>query len=317
MVNFDRMRCEISIVIVSYNVCELLRNSLNSIVEQDVASEIIVVDNASKDKSCQMVRDEFSLVRLIENKSNVGFSAANNQGIDNSSGSLILLLNPDTELHIGSLRMLVDFAKSQDSKALIGPQLLNTDGSIQYSAWKKPSPWDMILESVFLNGLFARSEYPTDQFQKQFQPGMLSGAALVFTRELYLRIGGLDPNLFWMEDADYATRVHNIGGKVIYYPEAQITHHSGQSAKKNLTVVVSNQLLSKLKYYRKHSGWFAAFIAGWFCFFHILSRIVIFGLLSVAGTRFSSKAAAYCRTLPRYFSYVFANNQRVTRGFPF
>jgi GT2 family glycosyltransferase len=306
------MRCEISIVIVSYNVCELLRNCLNSIAEQDVATEIIVVDNASSDQTVQMVTHEFALVNLIANNSNVGFSAANNQGMDASSGPLILLLNPDTELSIGSLRKMVDFAKAQPGHSLIGPQLLNSDGSLQRSAWRSPSPMDMILEAMFLRGVFGWSDYPKEEFRKQFEPGMLSGAALLFTRELYLRIGGLDPKLFWMEDADFSTRVREAGGKVIYFPDVQVTHHSGQSAKKNLTVVVSNQLLSKLKFYRKHFGWFAAFMAGWFCFFHIITRIIIFGLLSVAGKRFSSKAAAYCGALPRFFAYVFANDQKVT-----
>jgi GT2 family glycosyltransferase len=306
------MRSEVSIVIVSYNVADLLRACLRSIADQNVPAEIIVVDNASTDNSVEMVRNEFSLVHLIANKENRGFSAANNQGIDASSSPLILLLNPDTEMEPFGLRKLIDFAKSNPATSLVGPQLLNSDDSVQPSAWKRPSPWDLILESLFLHKLFRVSDYDSSQFDSQFEPGMLSGAALLFSRELYLRIGGLDSNLFWMEDADFAYRARKAGGKVIYYPAVKIVHHSGQSSKKNLSVVLSNQLLSKLKYYRKHSGWLPAFIAGWFCLFHIFTRILIFGALSVIGKRFAARAAGYLGALPRFFSYVFTNNQKVT-----
>ncbi len=306
------MRFEVSIVIVSYNVCDLLRNCLNSIVEQDVAAEIIVVDNASTDKSVQMVRDEFSLVTLIGNNANVGFSQANNQGMDCSSAPRILLLNPDTEIAHGDLRKMLLFAAGEESNVLIGPRLLNTDGTLQRSAWKRPKPLDMVLESLFLHKVFGVSDYPNDKFQEQFEPGMLSGAALLFTREFYLRIGGLDARLFWMEDADFATRVRQAGGKVIYFPEAQITHHSGQSAKRNQKKAISNQLLSKLKYYNKHQGTLAMMFASIFCFLHIISRLILFGIAAPFAQSFADKAGAYLYTAGRFFKYLFTGDQRVT-----
>lgn len=302
---------EVSVVIVSYNVSELLRKCIDSVRNEGVDVEIVVVDNKSTDGTQRWLSEDRMLTMFL-NPVNVGFSQANNQGMGASFAPYILLLNPDTEMKPGALRKLLDFAATQSEKNIIGPQLLNSDGSLQKSAWKKPSPLDMIKEALFLHLLFGGSEYNSEQYNSQFEPGMISGAAMLFSRKLYKEIGGLDPNLFWMEDADFCTRVRNAGGSVIYFPGAQITHHSGQSSKKDLSLVVSNQLLSKLKYYRKHSGWLVTFIAGWFCFLHIITRIVIFGLLSVAGSRFSSKAAAYCGALPRFFAYVFANNQRVT-----
>jgi len=305
------MRAEVSIVIVSYNVKDLLLKCLESIRREDVDAEVIVVDNNSTDGTQEVIGKDLGIT-FVGNSGNKGFSYANNQGIDASSASQILLLNPDTEVKPGALRTLLDFAKAQPKLSVIGPQLLNTDGSLQPSAWKKPSPWDMVLESVFLNKLFGISEYDPEEFQKQFEPGMLSGAALLFPRELYLRTGGLDAELFWMEDADFATRARKEGAKIIYFPSAQIIHHSGQSSKKNQSVVISNQLLSKLKYYRKHQGLFVMLLAAVFCFFHIVSRIILFGLLSPFGSNFLVKAKAYLYALPRFFSYIFTNNRRVT-----
>lgn len=306
------MRFEVSIVIVNYNVCDLLRNCLKSIVDQDVAAEIIVVDNASSDKSVQMVREEFSLVHLIVNEHNSGFSAANNQGMDNSTAARILLLNPDTEMEPGSLRKILDFGKAQGPHTIFGPQLLNSDGSLQKSAWKKPSFWDMFCEALFLHKLFAVSEYTDEKFQSEFQAGMLSGAAIMLTRELYLRVGGLDPRLFWMEDADFATRVSKSGGKVIYYPEAKIIHHSGQSSKRNLKTAISNQLISKLKYYKKHQGTFVMLVASLFCFFHIISRLFIFVLAAPFAQSAAEKAGAYLYTAGKFLRYLFTGDQRVT-----
>lgn len=302
---------EVSIVIVSYNVKDLLLKCLESIRTSGVNAEVVVVDNNSSDGTQSTLAADTSIISIL-NPDNKGFSFANNQGMGASFSPYILLLNPDTELKSGALRRLLDFAKGQKIISLIGPQLLNSDGTLQTSAWKKPTPLNMILETVFLHKLFGISEYPQEEFQKQFEPGMLSGAALLFPRELYNKIGGLDPKLFWMEDADFAYRARAAGARITYLPTAQIIHHSGQSSKKNQSVVITNQLLSKLKYYRKHSGLFPMLFASLFCFFHIISRILIFGLLAPFNVQFPAKAKGYLYALPRFFSYLFASDQRVT-----
>lgn len=302
----------VSVIIISYNVSDLLRACLKSVHAQGVDCEVIVVDNASSDDSVAMVRSAFPHVKLINNKSNVGFSAANNQGMEHATGEYILLLNPDTEIRNGALQKLLSFARQQDSPGLIGPRLVNSDGSLQPSAWKKPSPWDMIFEALFLHLVFRTSEYSNKKFQQQFEPGMLSGAALLFPRKLYEDIGGLDPRLFWMEDADFATRVRKAGGKVIYYPGAEIVHHSGKSSQKNLTLVISNQLISKLKYYVKHNGILTMMFVSVFCFSHIISRLLIFAVLSPFGALFRAKARAYLGAIPRFLGYLFLARQNVS-----
>lgn len=306
------MPAGVSIVIVSYNVCGLLRNCLHSIEQQNIETEIIVVDNCSADGSVTMVRQEFPSVKLIANQTNAGFSEANNQGIAACQGQFIFLLNPDTEMKAGSLGTLLDFASAQKELFIVGPQLLNTDGSLQVSAWKEPSPMDMILESVFLHKLFGVSEYPPEQFQTPFQAGMLSGAALLFPRDLYREIGGLDPKLFWMEDADFAYRARRSRANVVYFPSATVVHHSGQSSKKNQSLAITNQLLSKLKYYRKHFGFSTMLYAALFCHLHIVSRIVLFSILSLFREDYMVKFKAYLFALPRFYLFFFTNDQRIT-----
>jgi GT2 family glycosyltransferase len=141
---------------------------------------------------------------------------------------------------------------------------------------------------------------------------MLSGAALFFPKSLFETIGGLDPQLFWMEDADFSLRASQAGAKLVYFPSSVIVHHSGQSSKKNQKVVVSNQLLSKLKYYRKHLSWIAFAAGVFFCFIHICSRILIFSGLSLFASRYREKAAAYYFTFGKFFRYLLTSDKSVT-----
>lgn len=306
------MSSRISVVIVSYNVADLLRKCLVSVLAQDESVEIIVVDNASSDTSAEMIRSEFPGVKLIVNTANAGFSAANNQGMEMASGDFIFLLNPDTELRPGALHALRQEAEQAGKDCLIGPRLLNSNGSLQVSAWKKPGPSDMIAEALFLHRALGVSQYPAAAFQNRFEAGMLSGAALFFPRSLLSRIGGLDPVLFWMEDADFSTRAREAGAAVIYFPAAEVVHHSGQSSRKNLRRVIANQLLSKLKYYRKHSGLAAMLLASLFCWFHILSRAIVFSITGLFSQAHAEKAGAYWFSAGRFLSYLFTGDQRVT-----
>ena len=309
------MPVELSIVIVSYNVKELLRDCLNSIGQQtneEWKLEIIVVDNASNDGSVEMVKERFPSARIISNKVNIGFSAANNEGMRISTGKFIFLLNPDTLVKQDTIRKLISFSKEQSGLFMIGPRLENSDGSLQISAWKQPGIGNVIAEAFFLHRLFGVSEYPKEKFSNIFSPAMISGAAMFFPHELFEKIGGLDVNLFWMEDADFSRRVSEAGGTITYFPTAIVTHLSGQSSRKNLKVTISNQLLSKLKYIRKYSGVLGMIVASVFCFIQILSRILLFFLLSPLSRNYREKLAAYAWTFGKFFSYLFANDKRVT-----
>ena len=217
---------KISIIIVSYNVKDFLFNCIVSVQKYFSEAEIIVVDNNSSDGSVEMLKQNFPLVKLIDNKENKGFSGANNQGIVMARSENILLLNPDTEVIDGALNKMISFLETQKELCIVGPQLLNTDKTLQKSCWKFPKVIEIIAETFYLHLLFNSKYYSNKKQETVFEVDALSGAALLFKKELLQKIGILDENLFWMEDVDLCYRNKKSGGSNIYFPEAKIIHHS-------------------------------------------------------------------------------------------
>jgi GT2 family glycosyltransferase len=277
----------------------------------DLKLEVIVVDNNSADDSLEKVKQDFPQVTIIANKFNAGFSGGNNQGMSVAKGKYIFLLNPDTEIVENALTQLHQFMEAHPEVAIAGPMLLNSDGSLQVSAWKEHLPLDMIMETFFLHKIFNRLDYSADDLGKTRPVQTLSGAALFFKKELITVIGMMDEHLFWMEDVDLCRRASRCG-TIMYLHTAQVMHHSGQSQKKNYNVAISNQLLSKLKYYRRNSSFAGFVLASVFCFLFIISRLTAFGILSPFSVLYKLKAKAYFYTLKRYCSYLFMNDKRIT-----
>jgi len=225
----------ISIIIVSFNTKELLKNCLKSLMTYGqwlmVNGEVIVIDNASKDSSSEMVKKEFPKVKLIANKHNLGFATANNQGIKASKGESVFLLNSDTEVKPGVLEKLVEFIKSHSGVGVIGARLLNPDGSIQPSVYHFPSLWRAIKEYW----LDKKGEYEkyAPIGERVVNVEAVTGAAMLIPRRTIEKIGLLDERYFmYFEDLDYCQRVKRGGLKVYYLPEAEILHCHGQSAVK-------------------------------------------------------------------------------------
>jgi GT2 family glycosyltransferase len=304
---------EISIVIVNYNVKDLLLTCLETVfkyVPSSLLLEVIVVDNNSYDDSLECIRQLFPQVIIIENKFNAGFSGANNQGMEIAKGEYVFLLNPDTEIDQDVFSPLVQFMQEHVECAIIGPQLLNSDRSVQISTWKNHHYLDLIFETFYLNRIYNRLNYNIEELNSIFETKALSGAALFFRRKLVDEMGMLDPLLFWMEDIDFCFRAQEFGS-VMYLNSTQVIHHSGQSQKKNYNVSISNQLLSKLKYYKKHFSTGAVFLANLSCLIFIVSRIVMFFIFSPFKVIYRLKLKAYIYTLNRYFKYIFMNYKQL------
>ncbi len=302
-------RPSISIIIVSYETRELVRDCLVSIRNEGEGSvEVIVVDNASADGTVEMIVSEFPEVQVVRNATNVGFSPANNQGIASSKAPFILLLNSDTVVQKDSI---VQWMKVHvDSGATVsGPRLLNTDGSLQRSAWKVPGILGQLLELFYLHRVSGVGGYSDEQYTQDFEPGFVSGAAMLFARELSDRIGGLDPEMFWMEDVDFCVRARKEGGTVKYLHLPEIVHIGGQSSKKDLGRVISNQLISRIKFMRKHGDVLRTALLVVIIVLHVLTRMVIFGILSIF--REEPKAKAYSFTLRKLFRYLFAGDRSI------
>lgn len=285
---------QISIVIVSYNVCEILRDCLLSIRQHAALScEVILVDNASPDGTVEMVKSEFPEVVLIASKENLGFSPGNNLGMAQAKGEFVLLLNPDTLLLPGALEQWLQ-GHQKFNAGISGPQLLNADRSLQVSTWKTPGLTASVKELFYLHRWFKVGHYPLPQFSTDFTCDFVSGAAMLFERKWFEKIGGLDPILFWMEDVDYCFRFRLEGLSCVYFHEPQIIHLGGQSSKSNYNRVISNQLISRLKFSRKHRSGFSSAMMVLVLRLHIVTRILIFGLVNLF------------RKTPKFQAYVFS-----------
>ena len=255
---------DLSIVIVNWNVREELRNCLASIyrgLRGELPSEVFVVDNASRDGSVEMVREEFPLAKLVENRMNLGFTAANNQAIRRSQGRYVLLLNPDTEVVGDALARMVDYMDTHPEVGLIGPQLLASDGSVQSSRRRFPSLATAFLESTVLQRWFTSSRvirhyYVLDRSDEELQAvDWVAGACLLVRREAIEDVGLMDEDFFmYSEELDWCYRIKRAGWQIIYFPEAKIIHHEGRSSQQEVPARHIYFQESKITFFRKHHG---------------------------------------------------------------
>ena len=255
------MSPDLSIIIVNWNVRDLLRDCLRSIdVGRGALSvEVIVVDSASADDSVAMMRNEFPWVRLIPCDENVGFPRGNNIGLAEASGMHLLLLNPDTVILEDALPKMVAYLQAHSDVGALGPQLLNPDGSIQSSRRRFPTAATGFLESTWLEGLapgVLRRYYALDlPDDATADVDWLTGACIMVPRAIYEEIGGLDEGYYmYSEELDWCRRIKATGRRVVYFPAAQVTHHIGKSSEQAVTARHINFQRAKLRYFRKYHG---------------------------------------------------------------
>ena len=304
---------DLSVVVVSWNVRDLLRQCLRSVFDAPSAPsvEVIVVDNASADGSVEMVRESFPDVHLIVNAENRGFPAANNQGISIAQGRYVFLLNSDAEVVGDALATMVAYADAHPDVGVIGPQLLNPDGadgcpSVQSSRRRFPTLATAIFESTWLQPHAPRrvleryyvSDRPDDALQ---EVDWVKGAALMARREAIEQVGLMDEGFFmYSEELDWCRRFRDAGWRVIYLPAAQIVHHGGKSSEQ---VAASRHIYfqtSKVRYFRKHHGRAVAEALRWFLLGNYVWQIGVEGLKWLVGHKRSLRAervAAYLRVL--------------------
>lgn len=298
-------KVNISVVIVSYNVRELVLTCLRTLYQflpSDLLIETILVDNDSKDGTVAAVKEQFPAVQIIANNFNAGFPHANNQAFKEAKGEYIFMLNPDTEFLDDSLNKLYQKLRSDDSVSLIAPKLLNTDRSRQLSVWRFPSIWYIFCETHYLHFLLGGKNYADKDLNTEFEAECFSGAAILFKRSVFDKIGMLDETMFWIEDTEFCYRAHHAGFKLLYYPQAQLVHHVGQSAKTNYNISISNQIFNKIKFFKKHHSTLAWLAVIDLSLYHVLLKLLVFGLLSPFNVTYFRKAKAYWYTLPKVFN---------------
>jgi GT2 family glycosyltransferase len=257
---------DLSIIIVNWNTRNLLAQCLESLqndldMSSHLKAETFVVDNASTDGSAQMVQEQFSWVRLIENKENVGFALANNQAIRQSTGRYVLLLNPDTEVKSGTLETLMGFMEAHPEAGAAGSRLLNPDGTLQTSCYPLPTPsrefWRLFhLDALRPYGVYRMTDWGLDRPR---EVDVIQGAALILRRQALHQVGLLDGEYFmYTEEVDLCYRLQKGGWLLYWVPQAKVVHYGGQSTQQIASEMFLYLYQSKLTFIRKHDGWLAA-----------------------------------------------------------
>lgn len=271
---------DISVIVVSWNTCELLRQCLQSIIDEPgvrivatgepvdapmapeaLAVEIIVVDNASDDGSAQMVQAEFPQTSLIANRHNAGFAAANNQATAQARGQVLFLLNPDAYLLPGAMTGLARFLSEHPEAAVVGPNVLNPDGSWQAAAFRFATLWDLFCEAVFLSvlwprsPLFARKELGGFKRDTVREVDWVQGCALFVHRDVWDAVGPFDEG-YWMyvEELDWCRRAKGMGYRIFFTPDARVVHYGKRAVAKARANVLPLGFRSHFRYYRKFDG---------------------------------------------------------------
>jgi len=305
----------LSIIIVSYNSKQFLKNCLESILinKNDLKLEIIVVDNNSSDGTAVLVKSNFPDVKIIINKTNKGFSKAVNQGILKSKGKFIFLLNPDVMISNDLVfKKMLNFIETHENIGALGCQILNPDGSFQLSFGRHPS---LLTEFLYQTGLFRifTAFRPTTKKVTPFQRWFLnfnkihyidwiSGACFLISKQVLNQVGLLDENFFmYFEDIDLCFRIRKIGKKICYFPSVSIKHHTGGSSKNILDLKIYYLTKATVYFFSKHYNTLYQILIIMLLIFGYLLRWISWKLI---GLIYSKKRRSINKLTEGYFKSV-------------
>lgn len=254
----------LSIVIVTYNSIGHVDDCLRSLVEHRPAidHEIVVVDNASTDGTAAAVRARWNGVRVIDAGANLGFARANNLGIQQTFGEMILLLNPDTSVPAGAVDALVAALDARKAVAIAGPRLVNADGRAELSFGRMLSPLAELRQKFLVRGSERGgpvAAYVESMTRRERDVDWVSGACLLVRRADAEAVGLMDERYFmYAEDVDFCAAVRARGRRVLFYPAVEIVHLRGQSRAGAADATQRAYRRSHLAFYEKHHpGWSA------------------------------------------------------------
>jgi N-acetylglucosaminyl-diphospho-decaprenol L-rhamnosyltransferase len=245
------------IIIVSYNVSELLQKCLQSVFEQDCSFplQVVVVDNVSTDDTLARVRENFPQVTLLANQHNVGFAAGNNQalaayGVQAAAPPpYALLLNPDTVVRPGALRLLHNTMQDHPDLGILGPRIVNPDGSLQSGVLRFPSFTGLLKSMIPLS----RGPRPTCPASGLADSDWILGACMMVRGELLRTVGVLDEHYFlYGEEKDWCFRAKRGGWRVAVLGDAEVVHYGGQSTRQVAPSSYETFIDSQVRFYCKH-----------------------------------------------------------------
>ncbi|HSR89188.1 MAG TPA: glycosyltransferase family 2 protein [Candidatus Udaeobacter sp.] len=258
---------DLSVITVAWNSSELIEEQIKSVKAgcKKISFEEIVVDNASTDKTVELIKKNFPGIKLVENSKNTGFAFPNNQAAKLAQGEFLLFLNPDMRVEEGSLDNMVEWMRAHVEVGLASCKLLDKNGSLNMSALPRrfPTVWSQVaiilkiphlfpavLDNYLLKGFDANIEQEVDSVR---------GSFMLMRRQVYEKLGwAFDPRYFiWFEDVDICREVKKMGLKVMYTPVVSCIDYIGQSFKKRDTLWKQKQVTkSMLQYFQKWEPWY-------------------------------------------------------------
>jgi GT2 family glycosyltransferase len=287
---------KLTVVIVTWNSSADIDACIDSINFGE-EFEVIVADNASGDATVENLRGHHH-IRLVENASNLGYAAANNQGIKLATGEYVLLLNPDTRIELGTLDVLARYLDEHASVGAVAPRLVSPDGKTQFSIRSFPTAASLFWELVGLARLFPKSRlfgrwkmkyFDYEQTDEVEQP---MASCLMIRRSVLVKLDGMDERFpMFYNDVDLSKRMADAGWKTAYLPDARVVHRHGASTRQVRAKMIRESHRSAFRYLRKHdrSGIF------WLKAVVLLPLFEVTSLLRVIAYRLRRRSAAAYR----------------------
>jgi GT2 family glycosyltransferase len=252
---------KLSVVVVNWNGKKFVENCINSIVLEInlKESEIIVVDNGSTDGSNELISNNFPYVKIIQNSKNIGFAAANNQGIIESDGQYLCFINSDIILKRDCINTLLNYIESNSDIGILAPKLIYPNHSLQISCKKLPSLWNSFCEIFGLSSLFPSVKIFSGEEMSYFDHdsiqnvNAIAGGFWMISRDSIKEVGLLDEEFFfYAEDMDWCKRFSGKNKKIVFNPNAIAIHHAGGSSSNDPIKYYILQRKARLQYWRKY-----------------------------------------------------------------
>ena len=305
---------DLSIVIVNWNTRDLLQDCLNTVFGAfgNLKVEVLVVDNASTDNSVEMVKSDFPEVTLFTVTKNLGFAGGNNIALEHAVGRYVLLLNTDTLVHGDVLEQTIEWLDAKPEVGVMGPRVLNTDGTVQASCSAFPSLKYLGLQALGITRIPKFDNYRMTGWDRSSvrEVEVISGAAMFVRRAAIKEIGLLDEAFFFYgEETDWCRRFGAAGWKLVYAPIPEITHFGGGSVRKlnHRRDVMKTQGTTRL--HLKHGGVAAAIVCFIILLFHNASRAAMWSVLDLLGRPNTSEKATHFRAVTREFPFTWPRQQ--------
>lgn len=253
---------KLSIIILSYNTHDLLKNCLTSIkaLQDKIKYEVIVSDNGSIDQSVAMVKSEFPWVKVLENKANLGFAAGNNKARAVVKGEYILFLNSDTEVRDKALEETVNYLENNPQVGALTCKIVLPNGNLDRDARRSfPTPWVAFTHFSFLDRVFPKSKifarywYGYKSADQVHEVDVLQGAFFLTRKSILDKVDWYDESYFLDgEDIDLSWKIKQLGYKIIYYPKVSTLHIKKASKRKSRSRSVTQGVRSMEFFYKKH-----------------------------------------------------------------